>query len=137
MVAEAHFCNWLLTSELVFKYVGSREFEYDFIVWKGEKQITIDVKCKARNVAPEPWYDGHVSEDQLDFKCDAYVFANVTAGVPTIMGWIPKKEFIEVATVRKQGDVRQHSGFEEKKDSRTIEYRKLRSIQGLMQWLSK
>lgn len=67
--------------------------------------VKIDVKSKGNSYRPKIEFDCTIPEYQDFQSCDIYIFTRVSKdeSVGWINGWIPKKLFLEKATVRERG----------------------------------
>ena len=118
---EAAFALELMKHKLPFTHTGCLNHPYDFVVYSRGRKITIDVKCKKRNVQPASTYEGHINTYQQRFNVMAYVFANVTQGEVTFMGWMYKKRFWEKARIVEKGQMTD-GGFTEYDQSAKMRY---------------
>lgn len=127
LIAEKEFALLLMEEGITFKWCGSDKGSYDFLIKINGEIITLDVKCKKRNVKPSINYDAHVAIDQKNYDCRIYVFSSMTDGDVTFMGWCGKKEFWDSATLVGKGD-KDSKGFAERTNSGKIKYSQLRSM---------
>jgi len=118
---EAAFALELMKHKLPFTHTGCLNHPYDFIVYAKGHKVTIDVKCKKRNVQPRSTFEGHINTYQRNFDVMAYVFANVTNGEVTFMGWMSKKQFWKKASIVQKGEVTD-GGFTEYDQSAKLKY---------------
>lgn len=132
-LGECAFALWCMQREVSFYWVGSDKGQIDFKIMS-DRELTFDVKAKERNVEPRSEYDAHVKLQQKDYHCDAYVFVSVTRDKPTIMGWIPKKKFWELATIMRKGQ-KDERGRPELVDCAKMKYADLYTMEALEQWL--
>lgn len=132
-IGECAFALWCMAREIPFFWVGSDKGQIDFKIITG-RELTFDVKAKERNVKPQSEYDAHVKLQQREYHCDAYVFASVTRDEPTLMGWIPKKKFWELATIMRKGQ-QDERGRPELVDCGKMKYADLYTMEELEQWL--
>jgi|TARA_R110000764_G_scaffold105704_1_gene191429 hypothetical protein len=127
LIAEKEFALLLIEEGITFKWCGSDKGPYDFVIKINGEIITLDVKCKKRNVKPSSQYDAHVNSYQKNYDCRIYVFSSMTDGVVTFMGWCGKKEFWDKANIVKKGE-KDSGGFAEKMESGKIKYNQLRKM---------
>lgn len=99
--------------------------------------ITIDVKTKQRNVAPQPHHDAHVEASQIDYPVDAYVFcsSNMKSGKTEMVGWAWKCEFDGLCKKVKKGNP--DGPFRERADAFKIKHYLLRPIEGMRESMSE
>ena len=127
LIAEKEFALLLMEEGITFKWCGSDKGSYDFVIKINGEIITLDVKCKKRNVKPSINYDAHVAIDQKNYDCRIYVFSSMTNDIVTFMGWCGKKEFWDSANLVGKGD-KDSKGFAERTNSWKIKYSQLRSM---------
>ena len=55
----------------------------------------VDVKCVMREYDPRMTWACNVTDRQINYQCDAYLFMsyNKTSGVFWVLGWVSKEEF--------------------------------------------
>lgn len=106
-------------------------FDYDFI-YKNEKY---EVKAKETKYYPELHYEASIADYNTRQKCDYYVFTRVlkheTDLIPKnvfIMGYMPKEEYMQVATFKKRGTRDTSNNWLVKKDCWNIPYFKCYDI---------
>lgn len=87
------------------EYLGMVEANtYDYDLSKDGTKI--DVKTKRTSVEPRPNYDCSVAAVNDSQDCDYYVFVRVAYDMRTawLLGYMPSKEYFEVATFLKKGE---------------------------------
>jgi len=94
------------------------------------------VKAKQRNVPPSQEYDAHVTASIKNADCRLYVFASVTDGKPTLMGWMGKTEFWDNAREVRKGELDER-GKAERADAGKLKYSSLRPMRDLWHHLIK
>lgn len=89
------------------KRVGSSEYAYDIIAPCG---TTIDVKTTKASGPPLPHYVARIycAEDKREkyaSKCDVYYFVRCNGGLKlaTVIGWLPAREFFDMAVFTPKG----------------------------------
>lgn len=94
--------------------VGNNTYAYDIVTPKG---ITVDVKTIRSNTAPQPHYVARVygsesAKEKLATKCDVYYFVrcNQQLTFATVIGWLPAKKFMELATFIPRGTIAPEDG---------------------------
>ena len=101
-------------------------YDYDLICRKDGRSITVDVKTKRRNVAPQMYFDASICAKNIGQSTDRYVFAQVN---PTnsgyIYGWMPKKEYFEKAIFHKKGEYDSTNDWHFRQDCYNLSYAKL------------
>ena len=78
-------------------------FKYDLVLPDGRR---IDVKTKRSTVEPKEHYDCTVTDFQIDYDCDGYIFVRV---LPTyekgwVLGYISKDAFKKNSKFKKRGE---------------------------------
>ena len=78
-------------------------FKYDLVLPDGRR---IDVKTKRSTVVPQEHYDCTVTDFQIDYDCDGYIFVRV---LPTyekgwVLGHISKDDFKKKSIFKKRGE---------------------------------
>lgn len=126
LIGEMAFAEALAEHRITYQHLGGEAQHHDFLV-NGHK---IDVKAKQRNVAPSKEYDAHVTASIKDKDCRLYVFASVTEGKPTLMGWMGKEEFWAKAREVKKGELDER-GKAERADAGKLKYSALRPMDQL------
>jgi hypothetical protein len=126
LIGEMAFAEALAEHRITYQHLGGEAQHHDFLV-NGHK---IDVKAKQRNVEPSYDYDAHVTSSIKDKDCRLYVFASVTDGKPTLMGWMGKEEFWAEAKEVKEGEL-DESGKAERADAGKLKYSMLRPMERL------
>jgi hypothetical protein len=99
----AGFLGELMFEKHLQGFASHKEsFDYDYVLNNGE---TVDVKTKRTSVKPLPHYECSVSGLNVTQKCDYYAFARVKTdfSVGWLIGYMPKKEFFNQATLYKKG----------------------------------
>ena len=78
-------------------------YDYDLL----KKDIRIDVKTKRCTSPPKLNYDCSICGLNPNQKCDEYWFVRILNDYSKawILGWYPKKEYIEDARLYKKGDI--------------------------------
>ena len=78
-------------------------FKYDLVLPDGRR---IDVKTKRTGYLPKPEYDCSVTDFQIDYDCDGYIFVRVLNDYQKgwVLGCIDKKAFKDNSTYHKKGD---------------------------------
>ena len=86
-------------------YGGERinTFKYDLVLPDGRR---IDVKTKRTGVEPKTEYDCSVTDFQIDYECDGYIFVRVLRNYEKgwVLGHINKKDFKKKSTFHKKGE---------------------------------
>jgi len=123
---------------LVFEYLMNNAemvswentFEYDLIL---NKDIRIDVKTKRTSVKPKINYDCSVVANKRQ-DCDVYVFTRVKNdfSVGWLLGYLPAKEYFEVANFMEKGTIDPSNGWKVSKDCYNIPIDELRNINELI-----
>jgi len=105
-------------------------FEYDLIL---NKDIRIDVKTKRTSVKPKINYDCSVVANKRQ-DCDVYVFTRVKNdfSVGWLLGYLPAKEYFEVANFMEKGTIDPSNGWKVSKDCYNIPIDELRNINELI-----
>lgn len=129
--AEQEFSNLLIANRIEFSYRGSDKGSVDFQVGN----MTIDVKCKQRNVFAEQHHEAHVNWYQRDFDVQYYVFASYWKQADELqwLGAISKQRFWEEARIVEAGQM--DGAFQEHKDSGKIPYSQLKPVTDLIERL--
>jgi len=123
--AVAHACGFPLID-------GSTGFDGGEDIRIGE--YVVDIKTMGRAVPVNIHYMvGNFPKCQESYKTDVYVFAslNKNTDVLTIVGWIPKKEFLEKASLFREGETRTRNNGTEfvlSQDNYEIKYSYLRDV---------
>ena len=93
-----------------------------------------DIKTMKRTVAPRiKGYVGNFPQCQISYNTDVYIFTstNVNNNILTVVGWIPKDEFLEKADLFKKGMMRNRTNgteYETPFDNYEIGYKYLRIV---------
>ena len=132
LIGEMAFAEALAENRITYQHLGGEAQHHDFLVG----DIKIDVKAKQRNVPPSQEYDAHVTASIKNADCRLYVFASVTEGKPTLMGWMGKKEFWGKAKEVREGELDER-GKAERADAGKLKYSKLRPMKDLWPHLIK
>lgn len=125
-IGEMAFAEALAEQRISYKHLGGEAQHHDFLVG----DIKIDVKAKQRNVPPSIHYDAHVTASIKKKDCRLYVFVSVTDEVPTLMGWMGKKEYWEAARIVREGELDER-GKAERADAGKLPYSQLRPMDHL------
>lgn len=104
-LGEIAFRAWLNQYGFAYKHWNQRDAKdtRDFTFGK----LEIDVKTTSTKYPPKMFYGVEVLVSQLgNENVNAYVFCryNLENNVATVLGWLPKDEFIEKSIERKAGD---------------------------------
>lgn len=77
--------------------------DYDLVTFDG---VTVDVKCKRTQYAPEPDFEASVARTSTHQKCDIYCFARILYNMSWVyvVGFYPKDLFFQDATPLRKGD---------------------------------
>lgn len=126
LIGEMAFAEALAEQRITYQHLGGESQHHDFLVG----DVKVDVKAKQRNVPPSKEYDAHVTASIKDKDCRLYVFASVTEGNPTLMGWMGKEEFWTEARRVKKGELDER-GKAERADAGKLKYSKLRPMDQL------
>lgn len=126
LIGEMAFAEALAEQRITYQHLGGESKHHDFLVG----DVKVDVKAKQRNVPPSKEYDAHVTASIKDKDCRLYVFASVTEGNPTLMGWMGKEEFWTEARRVKKGELDER-GKAERADAGKLKYSKLRPMDQL------
>ena len=78
-------------------------FKYDLVLPDGSR---IDVKTKRTGFEPKPDYDCSVSDFQIDYDCDGYIFVRVLRNYEKgwVLGYMTKKDFKDKSTYHMKGE---------------------------------
>ena len=78
-------------------------FKYDLVLPDGRR---LDIKTKLTGYFPKPDYDCSVTDFQIDYDCDGYIFVRVLSDYQKgwVLGHISKKDFKDNSTYHKKGD---------------------------------
>jgi hypothetical protein len=78
-------------------------FKYDLVLPDGRR---LDIKTKLTGYLPKPDYDCSVTDFQIDYDCDGYIFVRVLSDYQKgwVLGHISKKDFKDNSTYHKKGD---------------------------------
>ena len=78
-------------------------FKYDLVLPDGKR---IDVKTKRTGFEPKPDYDCSVSQFQIDYDCDGYIFVRVLRSYEKgwVLGYITKDDFKKKSTYHNKGE---------------------------------
>ena len=92
-----------------------------------------DIKTMKRKVTPKRHYVGNFPKCQISYKTDVYIFTstNVNNNILTVVGWIPKDEFLKKANIFQGGVMRGRTDGTEYKtpyENYEIEYKYLRVV---------
>ena len=84
--------------------------KYDLVFPNGQR---IDVKTKRTSVKPKMEYDCSVSDFQIEYDCDGYVFVRVLNDLTIgwVLGHISKEDFKKNSTYYKKGERDKSNGF--------------------------
>ena len=84
--------------------VNGKDNGYDIEYFK----YKADIKAMERKVRPRDNHVNNILDIQMKHQADAFIFTslNVTEKLLTICGWIPKKDFKEIAKFYKKGTER-------------------------------
>lgn len=112
--------------------VGKDVYDYDFVA----EGITIDVKCKDRNVTCSTEYNAHVNVSQRNFNCFLYVFCSYNKKISEIefLGYIRKKDYWDKCTIYKKGQ-KDDEGFTHRSDCGVLKYKHLKPIQNIKEFI--
>jgi len=104
-------------------------YEYDMIL-NGE--IRIDVKSKRTSVKPKLNYECSVKDGKRQ-DCDIYVFTRVKNdfSVGWLLGYMPAKEYFEVANFMEKGTIDPSNGWKVSKDCYNLPIDELRNMNEL------
>ena len=82
---------------------GVNTFKYDLVLPDGRR---IDVKTKRSTVVPKEHYDCTVTDFQIDYDCDGYIFVRVlrTYEKGWVLGYISKDDFKKNCIFKKRGE---------------------------------
>ncbi len=118
-----------VAEKMVAEYLGAKHkntFNYDLLL----DGLKIDVKNKQTNYVPLDDYDCSVAKYNPNQKCDVYLFTRSRG--PTkdlwILGWLPKKEFFEKATIHRKGDKDPKNNFTFRADCYNVKVYQLNKI---------
>lgn len=128
--AEQEFSCMVIQKGCVFSYHGPSRTPFDFQI----SDVTIDLKCKERNVDALPHYEAHVDWRLRNKDVHLYVFASYN-GRFQWLGWIGKKQFWEKAVRVERGELR--DGFTEREDAGKLAYSELRPMDELFEKLKE
>jgi hypothetical protein len=126
LIGEMAFAEALAEHRITYQHLGGEGQHHDFLIG----DVKVDVKAKQRNVPPSGHYDAHVTSSIKDKDCRLYVFASVTDGEATLMGWMGKEEFWSEAVEVKEGELDER-GKAERADAGKLKYSKLRPMERL------
>jgi hypothetical protein len=78
-------------------------FKYDLVLPDGRR---LDIKTKLTGYLPKPDYDCSVTDFQIDYDCDGYIFVRVLSDYQKgwVLGHISKKDFKDNSTYHEKGD---------------------------------
>ena len=78
-------------------------FKYDLVLPDGRR---IDVKTKRTGVKPKTDYDCTVTDFQIDYDCDGYIFVRVLRNYEKgwVLGSISKEDFKKKSTFHEKGE---------------------------------
>ena len=78
-------------------------FKYDLVLPDG---LRIAVKTKRTGVKPKTEYDCSVTDFQIDYDCDGYIFVRVLRNYEKgwVLGYISKDDFKKKSTFHKKGE---------------------------------
>ena len=115
---------------IVAKYLGIKvdnTYDFDMKLHNGKK---IDVKTKATSVKPKLNYECSIAAYNIKQVCDFYVFSRVHKNMNTgwVLGYMPKKAYLDTATQLKKGDYDPSNNFTVKADCYNLEIEKLYDI---------
>jgi len=129
-VGEGLLNEYLLEQGQMSKW--SNTYEYD-IVLNGD--ITIDVKSKKTNFIPKLDYECSVAALNTKQACDVYVFTRVKGdmSIGWILGFLPKKDYFDLASLMKKGMIDPSNGWKVKTDCYQVPINKLRPINDLFE----
>lgn len=77
--------------------------DYDLVTVDG---VTVDVKCKRTQYAPEPAFEASVAATSSHQKCDVYCFARILYSMSWVyvVGFYPKDLYFRDAAYLRKGD---------------------------------
>lgn len=91
-------------------YLGAQlRNTYNFDISLGDQLI--DVKSKNSTVVPKKFYECSVSDYNTSQKCDSYLFTRVVRNDVYLLGYLPKKQFYDIATFHKEGERDESNNF--------------------------
>lgn len=107
------FLGEFLANQLICGRIVSGDFNYDIVSSKLDGEVRWDVKTKTCKSPPKSTFLVSVSAYQLKQNCDRYAFCRILSDYSAgwILGWMPKAEFFEKATLFKEGDLDPSNGF--------------------------
>jgi len=110
----------------------SNTYDYDIIL-NGE--VTIDVKSKKTGYVPKLDYECSVTALNTKQQCDVYVFTRVKndMSVGWILGFLPKKDYFDAATLMEKGMIDPSNGWKVKSDCYNVPINELRPINELFE----
>lgn len=99
-IAEIVVCDYY--RDIGYEVIHLPTKDYDMTI----NDVTVDVKCKTTNVAPEGHYSCMVADTSVHQNTQFYVFCRFdeTNYILYILGRISKKEFFKVARHVKKGE---------------------------------
>lgn len=105
-------------------------YDYDLVLPNG---TTVDIKTKRCTSAPKDYYECSIAKFNTKQKCDIYAFVRVeyvndSFGRAWLLGWYPKKEYLENARFLERGRRDGDNGFIVKADCFNMEIRNLRQF---------
>lgn len=109
-------------------------YDYD-IIFNNQK---IDVKSKKTSVMPVTTHEGSVSASNVTQECDLYLFTRVLDVQPSyvyLMGYYPKKEYFENATLLREGQ--RDGAFTVRADCWNMIYGRMKPVEHLIGELSE
>jgi hypothetical protein len=98
--------------------------DYDLVMPDG---VTIDVKCKRTQFAPEPDFEASVAKTSLHQQCAIYCFARILYNMAWlyVVGFYPKDLYFENATPLRKGDYDPSNDFTVKWSCFNLPHREL------------
>lgn len=123
------FLGELLVGQL-FNVRLKHSYDFDIELPNGD---TIDVKTKKTGWTPKPEYDCTVSALNIKQRCTYYVFTRIKSdmSVGWLLGYLPKKEYFDVAQLIKKGELDPSNNFTAKTDMYNVKISQLRDIKEL------
>lgn len=119
--------------EIVNHYIkGEISNTYDWDIKFGDKLL--EVKSKDTTVYPKRMYEVSVADLNTKQKCDFYVFTRILAdfSVGWILGFMPKREYLEKARRITKGDIDGSNNFEVREDCWNMYISDLKPIKDLI-----
>ena len=105
-------------------------YEYDMIL---NYDLLLDIKTKRTGYKPKLDYDCSISDGKRQ-RCDHYIFTRVKNdfSVGWILGYMPSKEYFEVANFMEKGVIDPSNGWKVSRDCWNLPIQELRNINELV-----